>query len=67
MTTLSVPGARTPLILVVVLLLGCAGIQRVPTPPVVAADPGSVEVSLFLIGDAGAPAPDEPVLIALRN
>jgi hypothetical protein len=67
MPTLPIRVARSPLILLVLLVLGCAGIQRVPTPPVVAADPGSVEVSLFLIGDAGAPAPDEPVLIALRN
>lgn len=63
----SLRGAAAPLVLVVLLAGGCAGLRRVPTPPVVEADPGSVELSLFLIGDAGAPAPDEPVLLALRN
>lgn len=67
MTMPTIRGAAAPLALLLVVTLGCAGIQRVPTPPVVAADPGSVELSLFLIGDAGAPATDEPVLLALRN
>lgn len=60
---------RVVLAPVAALLLACAacgGVQRVPTPPVVEAAPELVELSLFLIGDAGAPAPDEPVLSALR-
>lgn len=66
MTLSQLRGARAPLA-ILLLVVGCSGLQRVPTPPVVEADPESVELSLFLIGDAGAPAPDEPVLLALRN
>ena len=51
---------------------GCAVSREVSAAPVVlpAAPDGSVDVTLFLIGDAGAPAapPDsEPVLTALRT
>lgn len=66
MTMPTLRRAGAPLACLALLVLGCSGFQRVPTPPVVAADPASVELSLFLIGDAGAPATDEPVLRALR-
>lgn len=51
--------------LVLLLLAGCG--QRIlpRTTPVPAPDPSGVETSLYLIGDAGAPHPDEPVLAAL--
>ncbi len=35
------------------------------TPPVVAASPAQLESTLFLIGDAGSPAENEPVFAAL--
>ncbi len=59
-------GARAPFLFLLLLLPACSGLRRVPTPPVVAAAPEAVDFSLYLIGDAGAPAPDEPVLRALQ-
>jgi hypothetical protein len=37
------------------------------TPKATAVNPRDVELTLFLIGDAGAPAKDEPVLYVLRR
>ena len=37
------------------------------TPPVVAASPAQLESTLFLIGDAGSPAENEPVFAALTK
>jgi hypothetical protein len=52
-------------------LIGAAGCAGAPPPrvaPVPALPPGEVETRLYLIGDAGAPAPKgEPVLRALRQ
>jgi calcineurin-like phosphoesterase family protein len=54
-------------------LVGCAA-ARPPvvatgdvTPKIVAAEPGQVEATVFLIGDAGAPVKDEPVFAALKR
>jgi hypothetical protein len=53
------------------VLLFCAGLAGcgqhiVPrSAPVPLAEPAEVETTLYLIGDAGAPKPDEPVLRAL--
>lgn len=50
-------------------VLACFGAgQGTPppaTPPVVEANPEEVETTLFLIGDAGAPSDDDPVLASL--
>ena len=50
------------------LLAGaCAGTAIPPTPPAPPAPASAVEVSLFLVGDAGEPDPaGEPTLAALR-
>ncbi len=49
-------------------LLACAGPGPRVTTPAPLPEPGEVEVSLYLIGDAGAPdAGSEPVLEALKN
>lgn len=46
---------------------GCAGQAQLPSPvPVPSAPADSIRVTLFLVGDAGAPHPRfEPVLAAL--
>jgi hypothetical protein len=48
----------------------CAAARHLaPAPPAPSAPPDQIDVTLFLIGDAGAPAPpprSEPVLAALR-
>ncbi len=46
-------------------LAGCAGAVLPPGPPPPVPAPGEVVATLFLIGDAGAPKPDDPVLRAL--
>lgn len=46
---------------------GCHNIVPPSTPPAIAAEPAQVESTLFLIGDAGAPLPDDPVLSALTR
>lgn len=56
--------------LVLLSLAGCAPTYRVApiaTPQAAPVAPRDVELSLFLIGDAGAPAKDEPVLAALTR
>jgi hypothetical protein len=47
------------------LLLACADRLLPPGPPVPLPDAVQIERSVFLVGDAGAPASDEPVLAAL--
>ena len=51
------------------LSTGCGGPRTlaVAPAPVMEAAPEDIDVTLFLIGDAGAPAPREPVLEALRS
>ncbi len=49
------------------LLAGCSHVIREPEPPAPAADPAAIETTVFLIGDAGAPHDQEPVLIALER
>jgi hypothetical protein len=49
------------------LLAGCSHVIREPDPPAPAADPATIETTVFLIGDAGAPHDQEPVLIALEQ
>jgi hypothetical protein len=49
------------------LALGCHNVVPPSTPPAIAAAPADVESTLFLIGDAGAPLPDDPVLEALTR
>ena len=50
------------------LVLSCAGQPHHIPPPIPEPAPGEVEFSLYLIGDAGAPAAGgEPVLQALRT
>jgi hypothetical protein len=46
-------------------LPACADRLLPPGPPVPLPDAAQIERSVFLIGDAGAPSPDEPVLAAL--
>lgn len=59
--------ARFVAVLLLSLLAAC-GQHIVPdTPPVPSPASGEVETSLFLIGDAGEPRRDEPVLTALRT
>jgi Calcineurin-like phosphoesterase len=48
-------------------LLACMGGPRPVTAPVPVPVPGSVTHTVLLIGDAGAPAPGEPVLAALEQ
>jgi hypothetical protein len=43
------------------------GLLPPSTEPVGPADAAAIESTIFLIGDAGNPAPDEPVLIALKR
>jgi len=50
-----------------ILLAGCSHVIREPEPPAPAADPATIETTVFLIGDAGAPHDQEPVLIALEQ
>jgi hypothetical protein len=38
-----------------------------PAPPERCADAGALDASLLLVGDAGAPRADEPLLVALRD
>lgn len=55
------------LALVALLMTGCGtGVIPAPVEPTQPADPADIETTIFLIGDAGAPAPAEPVLKALR-
>jgi hypothetical protein len=49
-----------------VLLVGCARTPP-PQPPAPAAVAADIEISLFLIGDAGEPEPGDPVLAAARG
>ena len=49
------------------LATACSRAVRPAAPPVPAATPADVESTLFLIGDAGAPSEDEPVLAALEQ
>lgn len=65
--------ARVTVSLLLVATAACAG-ARPPViatgdiaPAVVETHPELVEVTLFLIGDAGAPAKDEPVFAALKS
>ena len=51
----------------VVLLAGCSRVIREPEAPAPAVAPEEIETTLFLIGDAGAPHDEEPVLIALER
>ena len=51
----------------VALAAACSRAARPVPAPVPAAAPAEVESTLFLIGDAGAPAEDEPVLAALEQ
>ncbi|HXE57249.1 MAG TPA: metallophosphoesterase [Gemmatimonadales bacterium] len=52
----------------VLLLVGCSrSLPPANTPPAVAANREEIESTVFLIGDAGAPARKEPVLAALRS
>jgi len=46
-------------------LAGCAG--RAPPPAAPPLAPGELAVSLFLIGDAGAPYADDPVLVEITR
>lgn len=55
-----------PTLLLIALGAACSRVVRTAEPPVPAAAPGDIESTLFLIGDAGAPAQDEPVLAALE-
>jgi len=53
-----------------VLAAGCGGVAPPPTAPPGAPVPDPVEnlaARVILIGDAGAPAPSDPVLMALRS
>jgi hypothetical protein len=52
---------------VVLGVLSCAGGPRPATAPVPEAGPGEVAWTLFLIGDGGDPAPEDPVLAALTR
>jgi hypothetical protein len=58
---------RAPGLAAVVLAAACAGATLPYTEPAPPAPAGAVEVSLFLLGDAGEPDPaGEPTLTALR-
>jgi hypothetical protein len=48
-------------------LMACMGGSRPVTAPVPVPGPADVVHTLLLIGDAGAPAPDDPVLVALER
>jgi len=52
---------------VAVLTAACSHAARLPPVTVPPVDQGRAAVRLFLLGDAGAPALDEPVLRALRE
>jgi hypothetical protein len=56
-----------PALLLLALATACSRVVRPVATPVPAAAPADVESTLFLIGDAGAPAEDEPVLAALEQ
>lgn len=58
---------RCALTLALLLLAGCSRVVREPEPPAPAATTDQIETTLFLIGDAGAPQDEEPVLIALER
>ena len=61
-------GYRFPSILAALAALtACSQVIREPEPPAPAVDPAGIETTLFLIGDAGAPHEDEPVLAALER
>jgi hypothetical protein len=61
-------GSRAVACWLLVLLAACAGAPRATTAPVPVPRPDDVETAVFLIGDAGAPAPGgEPVLRALSR
>ncbi|MEP7326239.1 MAG: metallophosphoesterase [Gemmatimonadota bacterium] len=50
------------------LLWGCgSAVIAAPPESTHPAEPANIESTVFLIGDAGAPAPDEPVLKALKR
>ncbi len=54
-------------VLLLLPVAACAGHPPAATPPVVAALPDEVETTLFLVGDAGAPAENDPVLQELAR
>lgn len=58
-------GSGRYLIATVVALTACRSGPQVVTPPVPEPDSASVQARVFLIGDAGAPKPGDPVLEAL--
>jgi len=63
-------GRRAATIGALLLVVGCGGVEPPPTAPAREAAPGPVEdlaARLILIGDAGDPAPRDPVLVALRR
>ncbi len=49
------------------LVFACSAHILPPGPPVPLPEPHQIERSVFLIGDAGAPSPAEPVLAALTG
>lgn len=50
------------------LFSGCgAAVIAAPSVPTHPVDPADIEITVFLIGDAGAPTPTEPVLQALKR
>lgn len=59
------PRADLATIALIGLSLSCSRTVPANTPAAVRANPDEVETTIFLIGDAGAPSKDEPVLKAL--
>ncbi|HWP37919.1 MAG TPA: metallophosphoesterase [Gemmatimonadales bacterium] len=60
--------SRIPLVSIALILDACAAIAPIQSAPAPVPFPGQVETTVFLIGDAGLPAPNgEPVLIALAR
>ncbi len=60
-------GRPTALTVLIALLLSCSSSPVLETQPAPEPRPGSVETSLYLIGDAGLPQPGDQVLTALRH
>lgn len=62
------PLRRGGLAVLLLVATSCGtGLLPPSVEPAGPAEPGAIEATIFLIGDAGNPAPEEPVLIALKR